>query len=496
MKDCTASSGTAELGPKTPPLERVPIKPGKMRVELQLNGGQRRSFGVLEFCPGEIIVDAFRPWATGGRVHARLEHVGPGGFVSQLRCQVVHAGATTSGGEPATRLRLLTAKRKQTQLRRYYREQCFPLLPRRDLDPREVLGLFERSGYLDLCRTRPRPSERWLRGDFSGELSSDFVYCAEDGALLGHVSVTRAYSRSWIGHQLTTLRGHEESLACRIALYKHFSMVPALHDGDEPHFLLGYYASSKRWHQLFFEGFVDWMDDASEVVAIPFERYSLIQGGTGPMLAANQRPGVVIDQPSPAALVEVSRFIAEFMPPLARAAFDIEAERLDRAFLAPSYAAHRLPRDRRVFSLRVDGRLLGVALCETGSEDMSLFDIFNLAQLYLVPGLPVELSRALVDFVRQYYRSRGHEHPLIVAAPGSLSSAVQQGLEYIETMGCMVWSGLSLPHYRRYLDECFAQIRPESLTGHAQEEGAVVRPAGAGRRGIERGQVLAGAAPQ
>ena len=116
-----------------------------------------------------------------------------------------------------------------------------------------------------------------------------------------------------------------------------------------------------------------------------------------------------------------------------------------------------------MFALRLRGRLVGVALCETGSPDLSLFDIFNLAQLYLPIGVSVDLCQVLVDFVRSYYRGLGCSNPLIVTRCATLPSPEALGLEHVETMGCIVWSMTALPRYRRYLDECFVRISPDSL---------------------------------
>src|SRR5690606_34300547 len=118
-----------------------------------------------------------------------------------------------------------------------------------------------------------QPTAAWCRPDFAGDLSVDSVYRSADGVLLGHVSVTRAYSRTWLGHQLSTLKGHRESADCRVALYNHFASVPTIMDGRDDVYLLGYYDRSRRWHQLFFEGFVDWIRDESLVAVTPFDRF-------------------------------------------------------------------------------------------------------------------------------------------------------------------------------------------------------------------------------
>jgi hypothetical protein len=461
----------------TPSLDLIEVEPGAMSIDLDpercrfLDADQHRcGLAVRAFGLDRVVVEFSGPWPFELRnICARVEHVDPGGFVTQLRCRVDYDGCVEDEVFGAgVRLRIHAEPEQYAELRRYYRELRFPLLSRGDLDAGEIIELFHKSGYLRLRGGNRLPSPRWCQAELSGDLSSDVVYCAEDGALLGHVSVTRAYSRSWLGHQLTTLRGHPRSFDCRVALYNHFSMVPALYDGQEPHFLLGYYDRTHRWHQLFFEGFVDWIDDASEAVIVPFDRFELLPAvNTNPLPAANDHPRVHIEQPRPGELGEVVAFIHEQLPPLACAAFDIDIDTLDRAYLAPGYAAHGLPRGRRVFVVRDREELVGVALCETGSEDVSLFDVFNLAQIYCRPHTSLAARRGLIEFVRQHYRSLGRERPLLVAPPATLRDGQALGLDLVETMGCIVWSGSALPSYRRYLSKSFSRIRPESLTSKA-----------------------------
>lgn len=457
-----------------PRPEPLALEPGT--VSLDLDPGRFRFLDAAEHSAGlvvrrfavdHLIVEFEGHWPF--ELHAmpaRLEYVDQGGFTSQLRCRVEYSEQLDLEGVTCVRLELEVDEELRIQLRRVDRALRFPrLLDREVLEPAQVADLFRDSGYLSLRELEQPAPARWFEPEFARALSSDVVYVADDGALLGHVSVTRAYSKTWLGHQLTTLRGHEQSADCREALYHHFATLPALHDGDAPHYLLGYYDRSKRWHQFFFEGFVSSHDRPDEAVLVPFDRFEVRErGDTAPLALPGDEGGEIeIDQASFAERGWTAGLIREQLPALAAAAFDATPERLDRAYLADGFAELALPRGRRCFALREDGEFVGAALCETGSHVLSLFDVFNLGQLYFSPEASGRARRALAEFVTRHYRAQGCRRPMIVSMPGALPSPSLAGLEHIETMGCIVWSGRALPAYRRYLDECFARIERSRL---------------------------------
>lgn len=441
-------------------LEPVLIDGGRLIVEFRANRRIER-LEVRQFTPDWLVVEIRGGWVyEHEQMPAKLEIVGPGGFVEQFRCELAFGGwVSVSGnldGEQLGKARLLLhcERHERAELVRLYRQLQFPaLFDRGELDAKRVVALFDRAGY---CGPQGpvRPSKTWCAANFPPELSVDAVYCREDGALLGHVSVTRAYSRTWLGHQLTVLDEDRDSAACRIALYNHFATVPILIDGHQQQYLLSYYDRSKPWHQLFFDSFVDWFDDREMVNLVPFDRYEPVD----PHATAVDDPTLELDQVRPDELERAVALIREQLPPLACAAFDIETTLLDRAYLHPDFAAHGIARGRRVFVVREAGELVGLALCETGSEDLSLFNLFNLAQLYFRSRASSAAQQALVTFVRYHYRAIGQPHPLLVAPAGSLDDPTNAGLELVETLGCVIWQGHTLRAYKNFLKSTFQRV--------------------------------------
>jgi hypothetical protein len=442
-------------------LEPVTIESGRLIVELRANGRIER-LEVRQFTPDWLVVEVRGAWAyEHEQLPVTLEIVGPGGLVEQIRCELAFNGwLSVSGnldGEQLGKARLLLhcERQERAELVRLYRQLRFPaLLDRGEVDALRVIELFERSGYRGSRGGGVRASKAWCAANFPPELSVDAVYCGEDGALLGHVSVTRAYSRTWLGHQLTVLDEQRHSAACRVALYDHFATVPILIDAHQQQYVLSYYDRGKPWHQLFFESFVDWFDDRDKAALVPFDRYEPVD----PHATTIDDPTLELDQVRPDELGRAIALIREQLPPLACEAFDIEASLLDRAYLHPDFAAHGIARGRRVFVVREAGELVGVALCETGSEELSLFNLFNLAQLYFRSRASSAAQQALVNFVRCHYRAIGQLHPLLVAPAGSLDEPHNAGLQLVDTLGCVIWQGHTLRAYRTFLRSTFQRI--------------------------------------
>jgi hypothetical protein len=455
-------TGAGRTRASEPPtaLEPAILEGGRVSVELRASDRIER-LDVRQFTPDWLGVEITGGWRfEDTAMSVKLEIVGPGGFVEQFRCEIEFNGWVSVSGNldgekvGVAQLLLYCERHERSELVRVYRQLRFPaLFERGELDAAKIIELFERSGY---CSQRDgiSPSAAWCAAEFPPELSVDAVYATERGELLGHVSVTRAYSRTWLGHQLTVCEDRPETAACRTTLYNHFATVPVLIDGHQQQYLLSYYDRSRPWHQLFFESFVDWFDDQDMAVIVPFDRYEVDPHAT----SGADESGLELDQVRSDELERVIGLIREQLPPLACAAFDIDPAMLDRAYLHPDFAAHGIARGRRVFVVREAGELVGAALCETGSEGLSLYNLFNLAQLYFRARASSNAQQALVHFVRCHYRAIGQADPLLVAPAGSLAEPEDAGLELVETLGCMIWSGHTLRAYRTFLRTTFGRV--------------------------------------
>lgn len=343
---------------------------------------------------------------------------------------------------------------------RMYRRMRFPqLADRGSIDAENVIQLFESSRYIALREACHGPTEAWCCPDFAAALSEDAIYRARDGTLLGHISVTRAYSRTWIGHQLATLGGHRESWACRMALYCHCIGTPVAIDGRDEVFLVSYYDRTKRWHSVFFESFREWLADDDLVAIVPFDRFERLDAADGgpaaPDAAASYPEGLEVEvrECLEHELDAVESLIRDVLPDIACDAFDIDRDRLAVPHLHQEFARRYVQRERRVLVLYEGGQLRGAALLEHSSRHLSLFNLFNMGQLYLAPGVEVSswARTALLRRVREEFAARGITDPIITAPPGTLPDPEDAGLRLEETMGCIIWTGEALRYYQAYL---------------------------------------------
>lgn len=450
-------------------LASVVVSPGQVRLRWTVGRLKVRT-EVLELSIDEIAVEGAGPSLIPGVGRsATIEFYEYG----QRNPVEVDCWVDVRRGNPrpeCAHLMLTVSEEDHPELVRIYRILRFPQLAERGaLDSEDVVDLFVRSRYLSLRETdSASPSEAWCCPDFAGGLSIDTVYVADDGAALGHVSVTRAYSKTWLGHQLATLKGHPESAMCRQALYRHFACAPLLSDGENC-YLLGYFDRSLRWHRLFFESFVDWVGDERQSVVFGFDRFEPTPTNTFRLPPPHADP-VEIRELYPEEASAAVELLRAQLPDLAMRAQDIDEKHLVINPLHPEYERLGVERARYALALVVDEELVGVALCETGSRHLSLFNLLNLGQVFI--STEHEVSRdaraMLLRAVRRFYKRLGVVDPVLVAPPGTFDYPSDAGLQCEETMGCIIWSGQSLLQYQSFISYCFAKIKTSSLVGESQ----------------------------
>ena len=336
----------------------------------------------------------------------------------------------------------------------YLRRRFPQLVPRRELDPDLVVGLLRESGYLAL-RDDMTPARDWLNRDDDQNVSRDVCYRALDGALVGHVSFTRAYPRAWLGHQLATVRSHPEATRCRKTIYQHIANYPGLE--GEAAMMVGYFNRERPWHRRFFSGFTEWLGVPELATTFALDRF---ERRPGTQLLPTRRADVEVSPPRGDELVAVAMVVRAHLPPLIAEVLDVHPERLSTAALHDAYVGTRYHRGRQALVLRVAGRVAGVALCETGSRELSIFNLFNMAQVFMLTGRhapDAEAQLALLHAVREFYAQRGEDHPMVVAPPDTFAAAEAPDTFCAETMGMIAWSGRALQQYENFINYEFGK---------------------------------------
>jgi hypothetical protein len=325
---------------------------------------------------------------------------------------------------------------------------------RRHVPPELIIRLFEASHYLSL-RDGCRPSKRWLDLD-ADSVSRDLTYVAADGQPVGHVSITRAYRRAWLGHQIATLSDHEESLDARRSLYLSFAMLPGLLDGDGAK-LLGYYDRSRPWHEVFFEQFVRSVGSEELSALAQLDRF---ERRKAPHVLDTEVPSYIqVEEATGRDLAMAAQLARRHTPPLLADALELQPSSLRSDQLHPAYAGTRLRRKRNVLVLRVRGKPAGVALCEATTRDLSLFNIMNMAQFFMADRVEPVAQRIFQHRVRRYYAERSIVDPLVVAPAGTFQGQLDRNVRLAETMGCVVWSTEGLRAFENYARLRFAWLR-------------------------------------
>jgi hypothetical protein len=260
--------------------------------------------------------------------------------------------------------------------------------------------------------------------------------------VLGHVSATQAYRRTWLWHQLACLAGHAESGECRLTLYAMGATVPSLYQGAGVR-ALAYFNPERRWHQLFFHSFLSWLNDPALATLCYFDRF--------------ERDLAWEDFEAPECEVHVASAERELMraaamvrghlPETIADALDIHPGELRR----PTVRFEE--RGREVLTLYERGQLVGACLCELGDPDLSLFNLFNIAQVYVRTGShapSLEAQRMLVAKARAVYAARGVDDPLIIAPRDTLDRSFEPGTRWVESMGCVVIADRGLRQFENF----------------------------------------------
>ena len=336
------------------------------------------------------------------------------------------------------------------RLGRICQELRFPnLVSRRQADPSEIEELFRSSGYLDL-RDGTAPSKTWHESPGDESLGIDLVHRAESGALLGHLSCTRIYPRTWLYHQLATVGLRRDRVAYPLYIQL-MDWISTLTEGEG--YALAYFDQHKSWHQTMLGAFTRWTASEALSLVAPLDRFEPAPDGRH--RETSSLPKVIVREAEPADLPFASALARAHLPPLLADGLHFGASSMTAATLCREHEAFGLERSRTTLVVEAGGEIVGVAACETGAASLSLFNILNMAHVFfhelVAPGVARAAQGALLKSVRDFYGARGIALPLIVSPAGNTHYAEDAGLVHAETMGAWVTSSGGLKQWRNYI---------------------------------------------
>jgi hypothetical protein len=360
---------------------------------------------------------------------------------STIRC-LAHASRQPKVAGQTSGVRIQPVEMTGGLIDTYLNERMPELVPRRTLDEDSLLHLMTDSGYLSL-RPPDADFKAWHKLTSADYLTCDRVYRAKDGRLIGHVAATRLFRKTWLVHQLACRRDEPEIAECRKLLYLFMAAVPTLNDGYDAH-LLAYFNLDLRWHELTFKRFVQWMNNDPAIVQIfPVDRFE------------RDKP----IEPLPSCVAREVRELREEEADAACALVRGSVPRIiaDAWEVTPSYMRtlpqRRKQAGREVFVIRERGQLVGVALCDIGDPNVSLFNLVNMAKIFVRTDehAPSDKGvRALLGRVHRFYAAFDILRPIIVAPPGTLLAAAEPGTYLAERMGCIVMTGRGIRLWENY----------------------------------------------
>jgi hypothetical protein len=218
--------------------------------------------------------------------------------------------------------------------------------------------------------------------------------------------------------------------------------VPSLYQGAGVR-ALAYFNPERRWHQLFFHSFLAWLNDPALATLCYFDRFE------------RDLPWEDFDAPDcevrsasgERELMSATAIVRGHLPETIAEALDIHPGELRR----PTVRFEE--RGREVLTLYEHGQLVAVCLCELGDPDLSLFNLFNIAQVYVRTGRHAPsraAQRMLVAKARAVYSARGVDDPLIIAPRDTLPRELEPGTRWVESMGCVVIADRGLRQFENF----------------------------------------------
>lgn len=259
-------------------------------------------------------------------------------------------------------------------------------------------------------------AQRRVQAD--GGLSRSFVF-REGGAVLGHASGLRPYSRTWFSQHLLVRAGYHRSAHVSQTLVNlTFDYGEAL---DDIEYLRGTWRVGNRW--------------AARIYGIATPR--LVRPGYSYVhrYQVLRRPADGVDPgPLRAAQTEEAGDFLSFararVDPVKLAADDLLPATFWFPELRERYARAGLERTRALALVEDDGRPRGWVVLEHLSRGLFWMELFTSARLFLVePGAPdaAEVTRALVAFAAEHARARGLTSLTVVADPEQAPSLAPLG---------------------------------------------------------------------
>ncbi len=358
-----------------------------------------------------VVVSSRAPVAPGAlvdRVRLQLD-----GRAFVLQAQITHcvrlegrAGAVRCG----LRFRDVSDEEQLAIVRFLMRTHLTPLSDGEQVPFDQLFALFERTHLLsDEYVRQLRPSLPDIDLTFQrlakqgGTLFKSLVI-RHEGQLVGHVSIVRAYQRTfWVQHLAADAGQHRAPYLLNMGAAEMFGQV------TEVDFCKVAFFADNKWPARVFGRFARRIDDPRVSVLRGFVPAALSTDPSAHAFGADD--GIRVEECDASRLWLVERHFVRTRPDLLLRADDLTKQYLQLGGLSARFAESELDRGRRILLAFEKDRPLAFAVIEHASPGLNLQEHFNSVRVHFLE--PVELPRRqalraalLADAIR-FFRGKG-----------------------------------------------------------------------------------------
>jgi hypothetical protein len=202
------------------------------------------------------------------------------------------------------------------------------------------------------------------------------------GVMQGHISMLRFYENAWILHH------HAADPACFRAgiavlerIIRHvndYYPLPSSHMD----YMMCYYRPNNRFPKKVFGGFITWLNDRSLCSNDIFAYISLQKDEkrAGSLKDSNQS----LQDADPADLLRLADFYGKSSGGLMLRALDLDPSLPEKNSIGPEYRNAGLRRERRVISLRREGRLIAVFAVSISEIGLNLSNLTSCIHAFVI----------------------------------------------------------------------------------------------------------------
>ena len=231
----------------------------------------------------------------------------------------------------------------------------------------------------------------------------------ESAAYVGTFAASRYYSRTWLLHQL----GVDGTRAQVLSHQLYGRVVDFLRQTEDVKFVMGTFPKNARVFQRYYLDFIRGDPEGDkhhleETNIMEFEVDRCLDDLHG--VAAVGMEVVPYRLGDQAYVLEV---LSRSHSPLYLEAHDLKPFDLLLEEVSDIYERVSLRRGRNIFMARKQGRDVGFAIVECGSEDQNVFSLFDCFRIYVVDeAFAEETKAALLRRVLEHYREKNIAHAI------------------------------------------------------------------------------------